>query len=578
MFSQTASSLLQALRHHAGHRPDKVAYRFLDADQSHTLTYGELQAWVDSIAITLNALDEAGGPALLLLPAGLEFMTAFLACLTAGVLAVPVAVPRNARQVQPLAAIAQTARPTLIVSMAATMDRCAPWFDAEPLLRDLPWLTVEDLPRRPVNSQLPPTPCAVAYLQYTSGSTSTPKGVMVSHDNLAANIRDISQAFQIREDTIVGTWLPHFHDMGLVGGLLTPLYNGATCVQMAPMTFLTRPRAWFEAITTYRIDVTGGPNFAYELCSNRIANASLEGLDLSSWRLAFSGAEPVSARALQTFSQAFAPCGFRADAFFPCYGLAEATLYVSGRHLTPERAILHVEAHTLAHNRVQTTTPSAPQSRPVVSCGPWRGNTDVRIVNAQGEAMGPDNVGEVWVAGDGVSSGYANDAVATGNSFGHTLPGTTRAYLRTGDLGFVHDGELFIAGRLKDVIIIGGRNFHANDLEDLARAQSPDLAHAAMAAFGISPHDRPEEIHMLIERPRHFTDESPLASRITSAVAEQFDVALTRVCFVRHGALPRTTSGKLKRAACRQAYLDGLVAGAEEVSAASPIPSEAAST
>lgn len=553
------STLLDALAAHARHRPQHVAYRFLESDAAHPLTYAALDEWSDGLAATLKEIPEHAGPALLLLPAGHEFLAAFLGCLKAGTLAVPVALPRHPRQVQTLAAIAASARPTLAISTRAIMAQCEGWFETDPILSEMAWLDIADIPRGGMpHAARPQTWVAEgpAYLQYTSGSTTTPKGVIVSHANLAGNIEDIISAFKLNADSVIGSWLPHFHDMGLVGGLLTPLYLGATCNFMAPMSFLTRPRTWLEAIDRWGIEVSGGPNFAYDLCRTRIQGDALQGLDLSRWRLAFSGAEPVSARSLQDFIETFAPCGFRAEALFPCYGLAEATLYVSGRFAGAAGA-LHVDAQALSTNRV-VLAPESKTTRTLVSCGRWSSSTSVRIVDESGIPTDDGQVGEIWVAGPGVSHGYHGNEEASTCQFGGRLPEDDRRYLRTGDLGFIHEGELFVCGRLKDVIIVGGRNFHAWDLEKVAREQSPELHNAAIVAFGIAPADGPEEIHMLIERPRQLSeDHRAVVKRILAAVSEQFDVAIQRVTLTRHGALPRTTSGKLKRAACRAGYLDG---------------------
>ena len=556
-------NIVEAARAAAQTNPEKIAYRFIEPEGEQTLSYAQLIAWVDNLAATLSDQDLAGqnATALLVLPAGLEFIATFLACLSAQVLVVPVPAPRNARQVAALSAIAQSAKPRIILTQGTLMERWSPWFDAAPMLRDIPWFDIDDVPRSmPVTEALPSAfRQDVAYLQYTSGSTSAPKGARISHANLAANLTDITAAFRIDGHSVICSWLPHFHDMGLVGGILTPLYNGASCILMSPLTFLTRPRIWFETITRYKVDISGGPNFAYALCQSRIKPDDLTGLDLSNWKLAFSGAEPVQASSLTGFADAFAGCGFNADALFPCYGLAEATLFVSGR-LQGIQGALTLNTAALAANKAipaaQEDSPTAGIS--MVSCGPWRGTTDVQIVQADCLPAPAGHVGEIWIAGDGVSDGYHDNPKATAVTFGHTLPGRSERYLRTGDMGFVHNGELFVVGRLKDVIVVGGKNFHASDLEQTARQQSSHIQDAALVAIGVPSDQGTEEIHLLIERMRkHYDDEESLATRIIQAIVEQFDVAVMKVHFTKHGALPRTTSGKLKRVECKAAYLEG---------------------
>src|SRR5688572_15118387 len=404
-----ASTLIEVLRYRASEDPERIAYRFLaDGEvEEDALTYAELDRRARALGAFLQEMGAEGERALLLYPPGLEFVTAFLGCLYGGVVAVPAYPPRSNRPDSRLEAIARDARPRLALTTPALRDKAAGFAVHNPALAGVRWIATAEIDPdlagrwQSVAALGPEWP---AFLQYTSGSTATPKGVVVRHGNLVHNEGLIQAAFGQSERSVIVGWLPLYHDMGLIGNVLQPLYCGATCVLMSPVSFLQQPARWLRAIDRYRATTSGGPNFAYELCVNKIGPEERRSLDLSSWELAFNGAEPVRAETLERFAEAFAPNGFRREAFFPCYGLAEATLFVSG---TAGASARELDAEALERNLAVPARPGLP-SRRLVNCGV---STDQRVAIVDPESRLPlpeGRVGEVWIAGPSVAGGYWN--------------------------------------------------------------------------------------------------------------------------------------------------------------------------
>ncbi|MEA2563442.1 MAG: hypothetical protein QOH06_4946 [Acidobacteriota bacterium] len=522
------ATLAGLLKARAAESPDREAYVFLaDGElEAERLTWGELDVRARAVAWALSQSVPPGERVLLLYPPGLDFVAAFFGCLYAGVVAVPAYPPRlNDRSQSRLRAIAADATPKAALTTKSIAERV-------PELPGVRWIATDGL-----NGTAPeladPDPDAVAFLQYTSGSTSTPKGVMVTHANLVHNERMIGQAFAMDEDSVVVGWLPLYHDMGLIGNVLQPLHAGARCVLMSPVAFLQRPRRWLEAIHRYRGTTSGGPNFAYELCVRKIPPAEREGLDLSSWRVAFNGAEPVRAHTLEAFAQAFAPCGFRASSFYPCYGLAEATLFVTGG------------------------APRVEEGR--VSSGHMWDAQQIAIVNPDTrEELPRGSEGEVWIAGPSVAAGYWGNPEATERDFRARLSSGGGPFLRTGDLGILSSGgELFVTGRIKDLIILRGRNHYPQDIELTAQRSHPDLRPDSGAAFAveIEGEERLVVVQEVERRRRDGLEE--LAAAVRRAVAEEHEVQPYEVVLVRTGMVPKTSSGKVQRHACRAQYLAG---------------------
>jgi acyl-CoA synthetase (AMP-forming)/AMP-acid ligase II len=397
-------------------------------------------------------------------------------------------------------------------------------------------------------------------LQYTSGSTGKPKGVMLSHANLMHNSRLMRAAFQYGSESRCVSWLPVYHDMGLIGGLLQPLYGGYPCVLMPPASFLQRPLRWLEAITRTRATISGGPNFAYELCLRRTGEAERSCLDLSSWQVAFNGAEPLRAETLKRFADFFHPSGFKRTAWFPCYGLAEATLMVTGGPSGRGPIVKRVEAKALEHGRAveaeERLTPEQESNvRPLVSSGRVAGpQQQLRIVNPETMSECADGeVGEVWTAGPSVAAGYWNRADETEETFGARLgaggEGYLGPYLRTGDLGFIADGELFITGRAKDLIIIRGANHYPQDIEWTVAASHPALRASGTAAFALESQGEERLVVVQEMEPRSRAELREVFESIRQAVAEEHEVDIYAIALVKAGSVPKTTSGKVQRGA-----------------------------
>ena len=524
------------LRARVADRPDRVAFTFLadgELEGAH-LTYGELDRRAAALAASLAESVPPGERALLLYPPGLDFIVAFFGCLYAGVVAVPAYPPRpNDRSQSRLRAIARDAEPRAALTTESILAGAVEprgLLAVAPELAGLRWIPTDGTgSAEPPVRLAEPDPESLAFLQYTSGSTADPKGVMVTYANLLHNERMIAAAFGMDEESVVVGWLPLYHDMGLIGNVLQPLYSGGRCVLMSPVAFLQRPLRWLEAIGRYRATVSGGPNFAYELCLRKAGPEALARLDLSSWRVAFNGAEPVRASTLERFAAAFGPCGFRPEAFYPCYGLAEATLFVSGGR--PGQA-----------PRVDGETGR-------VSCGSaWKGQRIVVADPETGAEVAPGGEGEVWIAGPSVARGYWRNPEATARDFNAFLMredgGADGPFLRTGDLGYLAAGELYVTGRLKDLIILRGRNLYPQDVELTAERSHPDLRPGNGAAFAVDAggEERLVIVHEVERRRKGETAE--IAEAVRRAVAAEHEAQVHEVVLIRQGSLPKTSAAR----------------------------------
>ena len=534
------------------------SYTFLrDGAASDRITPRDLDRRARAIARWLGERAREGDRAILLYPPGIDFLAAFFGCLYARLIPAPLPLPAARTGLDKLALVQQDTGAKLALTVSALADDRF-GVAAPGALRIEATDTVDDslaegfAPRAAGSTE-------TAYLQYTSGSTSAPRGVMISHANVLSNLAYIDAGFMHSPDSVVVSWLPHFHDMGLIYGLLAPLYQSIPGYFMSPAAFVQRPRFWLETITRYRATHSGGPNFAYDLCVRRVGPDERQGLDLSSWEVAFNGAEPVHAETLDRFSKAFAGCGFRRQAFYPAYGLAEASLKVSGGAKSAEPVIFAAGLEALARNRVEAAPPGGGDVRAMVGCGAATGDTIVRIVDPETlRPCGPDQVGEIWVSGPGVATGYWNRPEETAQTFGARLADDgNRTYLRTGDLGFLRQGELFIAGRLKDLIIIRGLNHHPTDIELTARRAHPAVAASIAAAFSIETSGE-ERLVIAVEAGRHeLENPEEVARAVRQAVAEKHEVRTHAFVLVKKGGIPRTSSGKVQRRLCRLLYLRG---------------------
>ncbi|MEM7353313.1 MAG: amino acid adenylation domain-containing protein, partial [Acidobacteriota bacterium] len=561
--SPAIETLAEVLRHRAGEEPDRLAYTFLVDGEAEggRLTFGELDTRSRRLAAVLLESATPGSRVLLLLPPGLEFAVAFLACLNAGLVAVPAYPPRSPRALPRLRSIIEDSEPAIALTTAELGERTRRWWRRDGQPPALAWLNVEEAQGGALTADLLPrvagdTP---AFLQYTSGSTSTPKGVVVSHRNLVHNQELIRNACEHSARSVFVSWLPLYHDLGLIGNLLQALYVGASCVLMSPMAFLQRPMRWLEAISRYGATTSGGPNFAYELCRRKSSPAERQKLDLSRWRIAFNGAEPVRSDTLKRFAEAFAEAGFQRRAFYPCYGLAESTLMVSGGRPDGSPVIGYFDGEALEHDRAVPTLPEVAGSRALVGCGRVLGGQRLAILSgADGRRLKPGAIGEIVVAGGSVASGYWNRPEDTAQTFVSfpNAPDLGRV-LRTGDLGFVHDGELFITGRLKDLIIVRGRNLYPQDVERTAESSHPELLADGGAAFSVEVEG--EERLVVVHEMARRRQQQPqrVAESVRRAVAEEHEVQPWEVVLIRTGTLPKTTSGKVQRGVCRQQYLEG---------------------
>lgn len=579
--SDAHATLAAILRRRAGESPDRLAYGFLDdrGDAWAELGYAELDARARAVAAALQAAGGPGERALLLHPPGPGFVAGLFGCMLAGAVAVPAYPPdprRLERTLPRLRAIALDSEPAVVLAPGALVALREQLCEQAPELKALRWLATDELPagvefawRGPG-----PEPGSLAILQYTSGSTGAPKGVMLSHANLVANSRFIRGVFGITPESILLGWLPLYHDMGLCGMTLQPLYAGCPVLLMSPESFLGRPSRWLEAVTRYRVSVSGGPNFAYELCLRKTTEAERGAYDLGSWKVAFSGAEPVRPDTLRRFAAAFAPAGLRWEALAPCYGLAESTLMVAGSRAGDPPATLRISGAALRRGRVADPGPGG-DALEVVSSGPVPAGVDghdVVVVDPDlRRRCAPGEVGEIWVAGASVAQGYWRRPDATREVFEARLEGGSRAYLRTGDLGFIRGAELFVTGRLKDLIVIRGRNHYPHDLEASVERSHPALRVGCGAAFSIDT-ARGEELVVVHEVSEPDLDVSGILGAVQRAVWRDHELRLAGLALLAPRTLPKTSSGKVQRRACRQAFLDGTLGAIAEwrMDAASP--------
>ncbi len=551
------------VRHRARTQPRDIAFSYLvDGELEQVdLTYEELDRQARAIGAWLMSRGLAGERALLLYPAGLDFIAGFFGCLYAGVVAVPVYPPRRNRSMTRIQAIADDAEAKVALTTYKVLSHVEGLIDETPHLKQLTWLDTTNVPAGMDQQwQVPDIHGeTLAFLQYTSGSTGTPKGVILNHANLVHNSALIAHAFEHTRTSLGVFWLPSYHDMGLIGGILQPIYVGRTNVLMAPMTFLQKPFRWLSAITRFRATSAGGPNFAYEHCIQKVTPEQRKQLDLSSWKLAFNGAEPVRADTLRRFAESFAPCGFRAEAFYPCFGLAEATLIVSGGYVAKPPIIRSFDSTALTQGKVQEVAGGGPTARDLVGCGQTLPDQKIVIANPEtSTTCSADEIGEIWVSGPSMAQGYWKRPDVTETMFHAHLKDTGEGpFLRTGDLGFVLDGELFVTGRLKDLIILRGVNYYPQDIELTVQRCHPRLRADCGAAFAVEAEGR-EQLVLVFEVERHKQGQfGEVFQAIRRAVAGEHDLNVDAIVLIRAGTVPKTSSGKIQRHACRQSYLDG---------------------
>lgn len=573
-----ASTFVELLQANALAFGDRRAFCFIRGHGSDEaiLTYRALHERATAIAAELQTSARAGERALLLFPPGPDFITAFFGCLYAGVVAVPVAIPPRKSAASPIDAIVDLCDPALVLSTADYCSRAESSYKHLPKLLERRWIAADEIEtaRQSTWRAVPIDPQQTAFLQYTSGSTSVPKGVMLTHENLLRNAEYVKYAFGADSETAGVIWLPQYHDMGLIGGMLQPIYQRSVCTLLAPAAFLQRPALWLETITQTRAVASGGPDFAYDLCVRKIAPEDREKLDLSTWRVAFTGAERVRASTIDRFAEAFSSCGFRREAFLPCYGLAEATLIVTGGPWQTGPTTFRVNTSDLAHDRVEEASPDDASATTLIGCGECLPGQRILIVDPRTrQQCGPLEVGEIWISSPSVARGYYNQTDATEATFGGHLASGEGPFLRSGDLGFFRNDQLFVTGRLKDVIIIRGRNHYPEDIEHSVRFAVPAFRTGSNAAFSIDI-DGHERLVVVQEfDPRAPKPEIDIALKaIRRAVAAEHEVEVYAAILVRPRQVPKTSSGKTQRGVCRERYLGGGLKIVAELIASDPNP------
>jgi natural product biosynthesis luciferase-like monooxygenase protein len=560
-----ASTLVELLRWRAQHQPDQKAYTFLTGGEgeSVTLTYQALDERARSIAAALQARGEAGDRVILLYPPGLEFIGAFFGCLYAGAVAVPAYPPRMNRSFHRLLSIIADAQPKFALTTTPILSK------VEALLGDpanglhlegLRWLDTDAIRLDGLEDWRTPSVAedGLAFLQYTSGSTGKPKGVMLTHGNLLHNAKLVYYGVNHQPSDRYVSWLPTFHDMGFMAGVLQPLYGGFEVILMSPVSFLQSPFRWLQAISEYRATTSGGPSFAYDLCVQKITAEQRATLDLSSWSVAFNGAEPIRRDTLECFTQAFEPCGFRYETFYPCYGLAEATLIVSGGGKTAPPVVKTVQAKALErHVVIEASVHDDEPRRALVGCGVALPEQEVAIVHPElHTSCASGEVGEIWVSGPSIAQGYWNNPVETERIFQARIVNNGGGrFLRTGDLGFMQDGELFVTGRLKDVIIIRGLNHYPQDIELTVEHCAPALRPGCGAAFAVDFAGAERLVIVQEVDSRQRPDGEALIKNIRRAVSEEHEVQVYAVVLIKPKSIPKTSSGKIQRHACRAGFL-----------------------
>lgn len=559
------STLVELLRYRASSQPERLAYIFLrDGEiEEARLTYGELDQKARAIAAYLQSLEAEGERGLLLYPPGLDFISAFFGCLYAGVVAIPAYPPRRNQNLLRLQAIIADSQSRFTFTNAALFPSLENQWAKDPELGAMEWIVTDEIDHHLREDWLEPTleKNSLAFLQYTSGSTGTPKGVMVSHHNLLINSADLDRGWGHDQDSVMVTWLPTFHDMGLIYGVIQPLYKGFLCYMMSPASFMERPLRWLQALSDKQATHSAAPNFAYDLCVRKIPPEKRATLDLSHWCMALNGAEPVRAEVLKKFAEAFQVSGFKATALCPGYGLAEATLKVTAVSYDSPPYFYPVQANALEKNKIVGSTETDTNVQTLVGCGWTTIDTQIVIVNPETlKPCSPEIVGEIWVSGSTIAQGYWGKPQETKETFQAYLADTGAGpFLRTGDLGFIKDGELFVTGRLKEIILIRGRNNYPQDIELTVQNSHPALRPSCGAAFTVE--NKGEEKLVVVQEVERTwlrkVDIDEVKRAIRKAVVQEYDLQVYAIALIRTGSLPKTSSGKIQRRGCRAKFLEG---------------------
>jgi acyl-CoA synthetase (AMP-forming)/AMP-acid ligase II len=580
-----AVTLVDILQIRAMEQPQQVIYNFLlDGEtQSVSLTYGQLEQKAQAIAAYLQSVCSPQDRVLLLFPAGLDYITAFFGCLYAGVIAIPAYPPRPNRSLNRIHNILNNAQTNVALTNQETLQSLERQLESTTELQNLCWITTDSIDEnRAAQWQKPRLSTEdIAFLQYTSGSTAEPKGVKIAYQNLLHNLEAIHNCFRHSPQSKGVIWLPPYHDMGLIGGVLQPLFGDFPVTLMSPLMFLQNPLRWLKAIARDGATTSGGPNFAYDLCVRKFKPEQVRGLDLSTWQVAFNGAEPINHETLTRFAETFAPYGFNYDAFYPCYGMAEATLIISGGSKNSAIVTKTVQGKALEQNRIVLADINETHPHTLVSCGQSLIDQQLAIANPETLAScPPGEVGEIWVSGASIAQGYWRQPEITTATFGAYLQDTAEGpYLRTGDLGFIDQGELFFTGRLKDMIVIKGRNHYPQDLEKTVEETSAWIRPSCVASFSVDLEGE-EKLVILAEVERKYwssnrtrtkshskttSEEIVTVKKLTQVIrreiAKNHDLQVHTTLLLKPGSLPKTSSGKIQRHMCRADFLDHLIEG-----------------
>ncbi|MBE9572637.1 MAG: AMP-binding protein, partial [Proteobacteria bacterium] len=561
------SPIVELIRERAVRHPNRLAFTFLEEGEMEAacLTYEALDLEAKTIA---SYLQHECAPmierALLLYPQGLEFITSFFGCLYAGIIAVPVNFldpTRFVRNILRFQTIVEDAQANIVLTTSELMQNVRDVFEITPDLKSLKWVATDKINQgkewRPVGINLE----SVAFLQYTSGSTSVPKGIMISHHNLLDNCYLFQQTAGNTPDGCMVNWVPHFHDMGLIMCIVQTVFAGMHCVHMSPLAFIQRPYRWLKAISDYGGTISCAPNFAYELCMTKIGRNQLSTLDLSSWEVALNAAEPIFYDTMKRFTEMFSPCGFKYNAFFPAWGLAEATVLITTSSRMKGPIVQKVDKDSLYSGKVVPVPADAKEGQYVVGCGRPLSGQKVIIVNPNSRKLcGPDKVGEIWAqCGDSMPQGYWNRPEATEETYGGYLVDTGEGpFLKTGDLGFIKDGEIFFTSRMKDLIIIRGANHYPQDIELTVQRSHPDLRPGNGAAFSFQV-GKEERLVIVSELRKDCPDidTKEIIRNIRQEVSEEHDVRPYAIVLIKAGTILKTSSGKTQRQSCKASFLEG---------------------
>lgn len=557
------STLVDLLRYRAQEQAEQIAYRFLQDGETEkaAITYQELDRQARAIAVKLNSLNLQISTAVVIYPyeAGLEFIAAFFGCLYAGVIAVPCHPPMNRHAYYDLQLRLASSQAKVILTQKSLLSK----LQNQLTTPDILWLVTDNLDLETVSNWTQPdiSPDTIAFLQYTSGSTGQPKGVMITHDCIMHNQQMLKLAFGHNKTSVGVGWLPLFHDMGLIGNVIQALYVGRPSIFMSPVAFIQKPIRWLQAISQYKATTSGAPNFAFDLLCRHVTPEQRDSLNLSSWDVAFSGAEPIRVETMDRFYEFFSPCGFRREAFYPCYGMAEATLLISGGQKTELPVIKYVNEAAIEENKVVTAKVEKKGYRVMMGCGQAWLDEQIIIVDPHTLTRRSRNqVGEIWVSGLGLGRGYWNEPEKTSYTFhAYTKDTAEGPFLRTGDLGFLQDHELFITGRLYDVLVFWGFNHYPQHIEETVEKCHPAFRKNCSAAFSVEIEGE-NKLVIIQEVERTYRQSIVIDDIVESVRWEVFNkhfVDIYAFVLIKTGSIPKTSSGKIQRHLCKTKFLDG---------------------